>query len=253
MNRTGDAPSRLLDVPVVPNIRHLGGLPLAGGPAQLGNVVRSGALTRLEPGGVDVLRELDIRLIVDLRTPHERAAAPEPELALFGIRSAWAPTFEVDPAPVGVHLEYGHAGYLWMYQNFLEYGRRSLVQLVQHLVDTDRGVLYHCSAGRDRTGLATAVLLSAAGGSDRSIIADHALSETYERLTSRGIMGAAAEQRMQAPIRAMADLLTMIRERWGSAEGYLVDAGASRSAVTQWRARASAPSRQLGATTPPAV
>ena len=231
--------SREVQLPVVPNARHLGGLPTASGSTSLSDVIRSATLAKLQPSGVDALRRQGIRIVIDLRTADERALSPEPDLSRFGFTNVWAPVVEQDPAPHGVRLEYGHAGFLWMYQTFLERGRSAMCQLVQTLADSGGGVLYHCLGGTDRTGVASALLLSLAGVPDEAIIADYSLSETLETLAARGLTGEAAIQRMTAPVHAMAALLEMIRERWGSVEGYLLDAGASLSAIAEVRARAS--------------
>jgi protein-tyrosine phosphatase len=230
--------SREVHLPVVPNARHLGGLPSATGATSLSDVVRSATLAELQPSGVDTLRTQGVRIVIDLRTADERELAPEPDLSAFGFTNAWVPMVERDPAPFGVSLEYGHAGFLWMYQNFLEYGRNAMCHVVQTLADSQGGVLYHCSAGEDRTGVVTALLLSLVGVSDQTVVADHSLSLTREILAARGRTGEAATQRMAAPLQAMRAWLEMIRERWGSVEGYLLDAGASPSAIAEVRARA---------------
>lgn len=233
-------PSREVQLPVVPNARHLGGLPSATGITSLGDIIRSARLAELQPSGIDALRRQGIRVVVDLRTAHERALSPEPRLSSFGFTNLWVPVVERDPAPHGVSLEYGDAGFLWMYQNFLEYGRNGMCQVVQTLADSQGGVLYHCSAGEDRTGVVTALLLSLVGVPDDAILADHSLSLTREILAARGHTGEAASQRMTAPLQAMGAWLEMIRARWGSVEGYLLDAGASPSAIGEVRARALA-------------
>lgn len=231
--------SRTIDLPVVPNARHLGGLPAPAGPAALHDVIRSGTLAGFQPAALDVLHATGVGIIVDLRTDDERALSPEPELGARGLKQLWLPVVERDPAPLGVNLEYGHAGFLWMYQNFLEYGRPAIVQLLNVLVDYECGVLYHCAAGQDRTGLITAVLLSLAGVEESAIIEDHSLSVRADSLAARGIAGAAASQRITAPQHGMRALLQIIRDRWGDAEGYILDAGASPAAVSQFRARVS--------------
>lgn len=114
-----------------------------------------------------------------------------------------------------------------------------MCQFVQTLADSPDGVLYHCSAGEDRTGVVTTLLLSLAGVPDDAILTDHSLSLTLEKLAARGLTGDAAAHRMAAPLQAMTALLEMVRERWGSVEGYLLDAGASQSAIDDVRARAS--------------
>jgi protein-tyrosine phosphatase len=233
----GDEELRQLQIAVVPNVRHLGGLPAGDGRTALHNVIRSGNLADLKPAGIDALRSLGVRCVVDLRTAEERDKAPEPDLAHYGLAQLWSPVVDRDPCPFGVHLEYGYAGYLWMYQNFLEYGRAAVAQLVHTLADTDGGMLFHCSLGQDRSGVVSAVLLGAVGVPDEGILEDHALSVTVETLARRGITGAEATHRATAPLHGMQALLDMIRERWGSAEGYLVDAGASRAAVDALKAR----------------
>ncbi len=235
-----DLPSQLraVELAVVRNARHLGGLPSTNGPTSLHDVLRSGSLARLLPAGVETLRAIGVQVVVDLRTAEERVLSAEPDLSAFGLTQAWIPVVERDPAPHGVNLEYGHAGFLWMYQNFLEYGRLAMSRLVRTLAETEGGVLYHCSAGQDRTGLVSAVLLSLVGVHDEAIVDDHSLSVTVGSLAERGITGAAATQRTTAPLHAMAATLAMVRERWGSSEGYLLAAGASPAAIAEVRARA---------------
>ena len=230
--------SRSVDISVVANARHLGGLETAKGPTRLHDVVRSGVLRDLTADGAAQLKDLGIRTVVDLRTEIERERAPEPDLSALGIRSVWAPVVVRDPSPMGVSLEWGHTGFTWLYQNVLEYGRAAIVQLIDVLAASDGGVLYHCWAGEDRTGLVTAVLLALAGAPDDVIVADHSQSLNEEILAARGITGAAAIRRTLAPQDAMRDTLAMIRERWGDVSGYVLEAGASEQAIAAFRARA---------------
>lgn len=120
------------------------------GSTSLSDVVRSATLAELQPSGIDALRAQGVRVVIDLRTADERELAPEPDLSAFGFTNVWMPVVEHDPAPHGVRLEYGHAGFLWMYQTFLERGRTAMCQFVQTLADSEGGVLYHCSARIER-------------------------------------------------------------------------------------------------------
>lgn len=242
--------SRAFNVPVVSNVRHLGGLETASGPCGLRDVVRSGGLNNLTSEGVTQLTDLGIRTIVDLRTEVEREPAPEPDLTSLGIRGIWAPVVERDPSPMGVSLEWGHAGFTWLYQNFLEYGRSAIVQLAEVIAAGQGGVLYHCSAGEDRTGVVTAVLVALAGAPDDIIVADHAESLNDEVLAARGFTGTAAIQRALAPQHAMRQTLSMIRERWGGVDGYLLEAGASWNAIDAFRARATGQSPTIDSSHP---
>jgi len=233
--------ARIIELPVVPNARHLGGLPTPDGVTCFHDIVRSGMLTGLLSAGADRLNSMGIRTVIDIWTADERTLAPEPNLTLFGLTQRWIPLVEQDPAPRGVNLEYGHAGFLWMYQNFLEYGRAAMVELVRILANTESGVLYHCWGGQDRTGLVTAALLSLVGVPDDAIIADHSLSVTLEKLAERGITGMAAAQRVSAPSRGMEALLGMVRERWGGVAGYLAEAGSTAPEIQAIREKAVRP------------
>src|SRR5688500_2542522 len=125
------AADRCLDLPIVPNARHLGGISVGSGQTALEGIVRSGSVCGLRPEGIEGLRALGVSAVIDLRTAAERGLAPEPDLSRFGISQLWLPIVQHDAAPHGVRLEYGHAGFVWMYQTFLEQGRHALCRVFE--------------------------------------------------------------------------------------------------------------------------
>ena len=107
-------------------------------------------------------------------------------------------------------------------------------------------VLFHCAAGKDRTGVAAALLLDLAGVPDEHIIEDYALSTTelepmveerMDRFEEYGISIETGRMMMAAPPRDMELTLEFIRGRWGSAAGYMGTLGLSPTTIDAVRAR----------------
>lgn len=172
------------------NTRDLGDLTAAGEPRIVrGRLLRSGALWSASERDLSVLREeYGLRTVVDLRTEIEAENQPDPVLpgcktlflpvldnSFFGIArdsysvEAWFNMFltsEAAPADV----------FAAMYRRIvfsdrsIGLWRRFFVCLMQ----TEAGaVLWHCSAGKDRAGLATVLLLTALGFSEETVIFDY--------------------------------------------------------------------------------
>src|SRR5205085_9995197 len=107
------------------------------------------------------------------------------------------------------------------------------------------GVVVHCYAGKDRTGLACAMLLRLAGVGIDDIAADYGLSGDNIRPLIDPWAAAAPDDRERAlrrrigssPPQVMADVLGDVEGRHGDMRGYLRDAGASPDALDRARAR----------------
>lgn len=162
------------------NARDLGGLPTplsASGSTVSGRIARGPRRERLTESGWQDARRWGLSTIVDLRCPYEfgaRDGDPEvgPETS-SGIRIVSAPTEDHDNA------EFREVCFPIL--DSPEYWRRNW-RILPHLVlaslnaiaDAHAGVLVHCSAGRDRTGMISALLLSNAGVSPVDVAADYA-------------------------------------------------------------------------------
>ncbi len=184
-----DAPTRLVPLQGSFNFRDLGGYPGRDGRrTRWGRVFRSDALHELTAGDVVVLRRLGLRTVVDLRTErelHRTGRGPlEPEPVAFhhlpvvqeGVRGTVTADAEAlaAPAPPGDDLA---ERYLW----YLEVGRTALVGALVLLADADRyPLVFHCAAGKDRTGVLAALVLGLAGVDREVIVADYVM--TAERL-----------------------------------------------------------------------
>jgi protein-tyrosine phosphatase len=157
------------------NVRDLGGLPVADGRlTRRAAVARGDSANRLTAAGWSALQAHGVRTIVDLRDAAER----QPDLAP---RPAHLTTVELpleDRTDTAFWQQWRHlSGTPLYYRAFLERWPERFARVFAAVADADAGgVLIHCAAGRDRTGLVTLLLLSLLGVSPDVIAADYALS-----------------------------------------------------------------------------
>ena len=155
------------------NVRDVGGYPAAAGrQTRWRTLLRSDELTRLPGDAVDELRRLGIRQVIDLRWPDELELAPNVFRADPGVRYRHIPLLVDDPTP--------HRGLTGMYCHVLDERLDQLVEVARCLLEPDGlPAVIGCAAGKDRTGITIAVLLSLAGVADDLVIEDYALSAGY--------------------------------------------------------------------------
>lgn len=235
---------RELRLEVAHNVRHLGGYGTRDGRVTTGVAVRSASLHRLTSRGLEGLRELGVSTIVDLRSDVERAREVTPDTRRFGIEVVHAPVFQQDASPVGLAGEF--PGFAVVYAMFLEVGRPAYRVLFETLAEAEGRVLFHCAAGKDRTGVGAALLLELAGVDDAAIIEDYVMTERLlaplkdqwlPQMRERGFDETKAAALLAAPRRDMEETLRHLRERFGDAEGYARAIGVSDRVVSAVRAR----------------
>lgn len=180
------------------NFRDTGGMTLAaGGSTRPAALYRSDALSTLTPRGIDELAASPIGVVVDFRTPIERQLAPDRlptartldvavESILEGAMAGMATELmaagsTVDAAPEAVAAMLAQLPSLGdLYVGMLDHAAAAFAHVARLVAASgDRqypGVLVHCTAGKDRTGVAVAVLLDAVGAERVEIVADYTAS-----------------------------------------------------------------------------
>jgi hypothetical protein len=147
----------------VKNVRDLGGIPASGGLVACGAIYRGGPLQGLLAPGCEQVATLGVKTILDLRMPSEQSASPT---------SACVSAARVS-APLPIPYGLGPADYL---ADFNEVA--SIAKAFHTFGDPAAYPIYfHCTFGRDRTGVLGALLLSALGASREDIVADYMLSK----------------------------------------------------------------------------
>jgi protein-tyrosine phosphatase len=168
---------RHLDWPGCFNVRDLGGLPAAGGrETRRGAVVRADSLERLSGDGWAGLVDHGVRTVIDLRNDAERGQdrAPRPAL-LETIELPLNPDRYSQLPPVSERgLEFRTPLYYRAHlQRFPELSAAVLRAIARA---APGGVVFHCVAGRDRSGLTAMLVLSLAGVEAAQIATDYGLS-----------------------------------------------------------------------------
>ena len=193
-----------------PNCRDLGGtLALDGRRVRTGLVYRSGSLSAVTERDLDIIAKLGIRLVCDMRSAGERQAAPARWLKDQGVeemhievrvdlRAGEASLLEIlrrDPNADGARRMM-----LQTYRNLPGAFFSSIRGLFARLVDGDcLPVIFHCAAGKDRTGFLVAIMLHALGVSRDTIYCDYLSS------TPTGLLRESAVQAMAVHFGATLD------------------------------------------------
>ncbi|RKT04371.1 protein-tyrosine phosphatase [Streptomyces sp. 3211.6] len=179
----------------VANLRDLGGTPLAGGrTVRSGLVLRSAALDRLDLDADPAMAALGLRTVIDLRSDAERADHPDriPQGARLLVRDVLADKISearmpaaaqlkdllADPVVAEEHLGDGKARALFgsVYRSFVTTASAHAAYhtLLTEAADPQAGpLLFHCTAGKDRTGWGATVLLSVLGADDETLMAEY--------------------------------------------------------------------------------
>jgi protein-tyrosine phosphatase len=195
----------------------------------LRHVWRSDHLGALDDHDAAQILALGIRRVLDFRGVDERTAAAcrLPDVTVHSLPIE--PTIVqklLDLAAAGERLSGDDvAGYMRdTYRGFVRNGTPRFAEFFGHLLESDQPTVFHCTAGKDRTGFAAALLLKAVGASDDEILRDYLL--TNERLLSPEVsrLGLSPEA-SQVLWRVQPDFLQAALDeadrQYGSLEGYL--------------------------------
>ncbi len=227
------------------NVRDLGGYPAANGrETRWGAVVRSDNLSPLTEAGRKALRDYGIRSIIDLRMAEEAEQHPNPfaEPGDHGITYTNVSFINPDVPPPDefTTLANSYAGMLDRFQPEVSEIMGTIARA------PEGGVLVHCHAGKDRTGLVCALLLELAGVDRVTTSADYALSEEClrplreESLPDRPGERAEREKELSkySPrAEVMMEVLERLDQRYGGVEPYLLQAGLAPQDIARLRER----------------
>lgn len=237
------------------NVRDLGGLPTKdGGVTRSGVVLRADAVDGLCDADVVALADtFGVRHVIDLRSEGERL---ERGRGLLGDRDVLYTEVEVVPTdalgarqsareeryaagdPPDVIMAEG-------YIHLLDLGAPAFARAVDALAgSTGTPALFHCSAGKDRTGVLAALLLDLAGVEHDAIVLDYALTADRVEAVFARLRGAEWFARLAEEVPAfvfgaeastMEKFLAALTERWGDAAGYLESAGVTPATLERLR------------------
>ena len=225
------------------NFRDVGGIRTADGKQiKWGRIYRSGKLEKLKPQEFDAMKALNIKTVVDLRTVGEVAHAPDNIPSNEGMDWVHIPISgitdeELEQTNKEIRKqsaeEFDGAGKMeTVMARFADQGVEDFAKIFRLLLDDDESSLvYHCSAGKDRTGLLTALILSSLGVPEEVIMKEYLLSNyyRYDKIERNARLGARILGIETAASRAIMDVrpnylnasFGVIKSKYGSIQNYL--------------------------------
>ncbi|HET6809446.1 MAG TPA: tyrosine-protein phosphatase [Acidimicrobiales bacterium] len=218
----------------ISNFRDLGGYHTrSGSTVRWGLVFRADALHGLSPADLALYDRLGLRAVYDLRGDVERDERPNPvpsrPLTVVG-RPAGTPP-PVGP-PTGQSVADGENVLRDLYVGLIDHAAAQIGELFTNLGDQGGlPAVFHCHAGKDRTGIVAALLLETLGVDRETVLDDYELTAryrlrthqegTYQRLLDLGMSAEAAAGVLTAPRWAMHEALDHLDDRYGGVDRYL--------------------------------
>jgi protein-tyrosine phosphatase len=240
--RVAADPGRIEGLAPEHNIRELGGLRAHGGRVvRHGLLYRGKAISGLEPSELALIDRMNLELVFDLRSRFEADYEPDqvPEGARY-IRMAgmcWDDGEEVDFSPAGIDRMFRefpglldpNEGLNRLYSSMLH--DVPAFHAVMREFTAAAGPLYvHCTAGKDRTGMAVALMLMALGASRETIMGNYLLTNDYRARTIEHAAATAPPEHRELMRAAsgvqehiLGGALDSIAEEYPSFEDYLSD------------------------------
>jgi protein-tyrosine phosphatase len=231
-------PLRFLGIGGMPNLRDVGGYALtSGGATRWAVLYRAGAPGLLTPSGRQQFDDLGLQCVVDLREQAEIDSLPSPpssaqvhQIPLYRSRIVLEDVEDLES----------------VYRDTVHVCGDSIAAVCNRLGEPDAlPALIHCCAGKDRTGMVIAIILSAVGVPDELVAQDYGRTaeiftgEYRERLLAQSAVIGIDPQRIAllsgSPPALMRTILVKLVEEYGGAAAYLTHHGATPEALQTLR------------------
>jgi protein-tyrosine phosphatase len=239
---SGSARERRVALAGAYNLRDLGGYPTRdGGVTRWGRFFRSDALHELTDSDVATFMGLGVVQIVDLRSPAELERSGWGPLGDEPLRMSNLPVTQQESgesraAPTAYHDRLADR-YLW----YLEVGGQSIARTLTMAGDDNNvPMLFHCSAGKDRTGVVAAMILDIVGVERETIVDDYTLTASampliLDRLRRDPAVGSRIDEvpphMFEVQPGAMEGFLDLLYQHHGGARQWALEAGVPADAL----------------------
>lgn len=233
---------RFIELEGALNVRDLGGYDTNHGkPTTWGRVFRADSLHKLTAADELKLRDLGLRAIIDLRRQDEIDVEPDLWMTDPTIRFHHLPINEVAVSSAISVQKYDIHDLTELYRSFLDVRQPQLKRIFTAIVEvSDQPLVFHCSAGKDRTGIIAALLLDLAGVPAETIAQDYELtrdritsllSKYRERAVREGFDLTRHERMLECQYETMLDTVGYLHDTYNGADNYLSQIGLTRDQV----------------------
>ena len=207
------------------NMRDLGGYPaMDGSVTRWRTYFRSDAIDALTQGDKEYLLGIGLTTVIDLRSEDAARKEPDSITEADGVRCYIMPVV----SDAAIEKSIRNAPFKELYILLAEKGRKKFGKIFKIISESRGACLFHCYAGKDRTGIVAALLLMLAGVADADVIADYEVSGTYFRRRYATLdfpyLSEANEQAYSHP-ETIEHFIRHIRKKYGGAYEYLLEAG----------------------------
>jgi protein-tyrosine phosphatase len=229
-------PRRAVTLQGTSNFRDLGGYRAAGGKhVKWGHIYRSSDISKLTDSDLQALQSRHVALVCDLRGPQEVAQAPD--RMPTGARRLELPagSEKIDPRLMMGGKNIDRDSLMRAVYTNTSFFKAKYKPMFDELLALpgNEALLFHCTAGKDRTGIGAALVLSALGVDRQTILKDYAATDTYwqagreqslQRMAQAG-MSAEAVNAVRPMLAAnpayLAGTFATIDKQYGSVDKYL--------------------------------
>ncbi|KAN0097046.1 Protein-tyrosine phosphatase-like protein [Tylopilus felleus] len=225
------------------NVRDLGSYPTSTPNliTKPGFAFRGAEVSNITEQGIQQMRALGITTVFDLRSDPEMQKYSTPIPTIEGVQILRAPVFtneDYSPESMARKFELYASGtteaFIKLYSQILDHGGRAFGTILRHVRHRPNApFLFHCTAGKDRTGIVAAILLKLAGVDDHFICQDYSLTrigrepdreKVLRRLLKEPLFAANSElalRMLTSRYETMHVTLSLLRDKYGGVEAYV--------------------------------
>jgi len=213
------------------NVRDLGGYPAKDGAVtRWRTFLRSDMIDGLSVRDKAVLLDMGLATVIDLRSRVESETRPDAITRADGVDCHNIPLI----SDAAIERSIQNKPFKELYVLFAERGKKKIGKVFKKLSESCGACLFHCYAGKDRTGIIAALLLMVAGVADADVTADYEVSGTYHgHRYSR--LDAASYDAIKDQISSNPDtivyFMNYLKNKYGGAKEYLLSAGVTEGEI----------------------
>lgn len=230
---------RMISLEKMVNTRDLGGYETQSGTySKAHKYIRASSPANATKEDIETLKEYGVKAVIDLRSDFEKEHqknpfSNDPDIDFYEVNLFDSTSASIVPEEVKQYKDLGGV-YIYMLEGMKKKFKDIFEIFLKYPYE---GVMFHCSAGKDRTGMTAALLLDLIGCHEYDIVKDY--SESYENNIeiNEGLLemmkDEEAKQYLNSSPRYMMEFLDYLREHYGSSKEYLIEIGLSYDEIEQ--------------------